>query len=395
MAGALSHLKVLDLTRVLAGPWASQLLADLGADVIKVERPGLGDDTRHWGPPYLKGADGEATGESAYYQCANRGKRSICVDLTMAEGQATVRKLARQSDIMLENHKTGGLAKFGLDYASLEALNPRLVYCSITGFGQTGPYADRPGYDFLVQAMGGLMSITGEPDERPGGGPKKVGVALTDILTGLYATTAILAAITERERSGRGQYIDLALLDVTAASLANQATNYLVGGRVPGRMGSEHPSIVPYQAFATADGQCIVAVGNDEQFRRYAKLLGRPEWGADERFSSNAARVAQRETLIPLLAEVMRGETTEHWLALCEAGGVPAAPINRIDQVFDDPQILARDMKIEMEHALGTKVVLPGNPIKLSRTPVEYRRAPPLLGQHTEEVLAELEESGD
>jgi len=395
MAGALSHLKVLDLTRVLAGPWASQLLADLGADVIKVERPELGDDTRRWGPPYLRDADGEETSESAYFQCANRGKRSICVDVTSAEGQDVIRKLVARSDILLENYKTGGMKKYGLDYESLEVLNPRLVYCSITGFGQTGPYAERPGYDFLVQAMGGLMSITGEPDERPGGGPQKVGVALSDILTGLYASTGILAAIAERERSGRGQYLDLALLDVTAATLANQAANHLVGGVVPGRMGNQHPSIVPYQGFATADGQCVVAVGNDEQYRRFVCLLGRPEWGSDPRFATNAARVANREILIPGLADIMKSETTGHWLAACEAEGVPAAPINRIDQVFTDPQILARGMKVAMPHSLDTTVVLPGNPIKLSRTPVEYRRAPPLLGEHGEEILSEIADASD
>ncbi|NNM01718.1 MAG: CoA transferase [Gammaproteobacteria bacterium] len=388
--GALSHLKVLDLTRVLAGPWAAQILADLGAEVIKIENPRGGDDTRSWGPPFMAGVDGQATGESAYYLCTNRGKQSVCIDMKSPEGQAQLRELARHCDVLIENFKVGGAAKFGLDYDSLAPLNPGLVYCSITGFGQTGPYKNRAGYDFLVQAMGGLMSITGQPDGEAGAGPQKVGVALTDIMTGLYAGIGILAALAERDRSGLGQHVDLALLDVTAATLANQATNYLVGGVDPTRLGNAHPNIVPYQSFETRDGYLIVAVGNDAQFRRYADLLGAPELADDERFASNQARVRNRSTLAPLLQQKMLERDKDEWLALLEAAGVPAGPINTVAEVFADPQILARDMRVTVPHPDNPDLELVGSPLKLSRTPVQYRRPPPTLGQDTQSVLERL-----
>lgn len=387
MSGALAGLKVLDLSRVLAGPWASQTLADLGAEVIKVERPSQGDDTRHWGPPYMSDSEGNPTEESAYFMAANRGKQSICVDIASPEGQQTLQRLASQCDILLENFKVGGAAKYGLDYATLSELNPRLIYCSITGFGQTGPYSHRPGYDFLVQGMGGLMSITGEKDDQPGGGPQKVGVALTDIMTGLYSTIGILAAVHERETSGLGQHIDLALLDVTAATLANQATNYLVGNLVPQRLGNAHPNIVPYQSFATADGHCIIAVGNDQQFKRLCDVLGLPECADDERFATNAQRVAHRELLVPRLQEPLKQHTRDEWLTRFDQAGIPAGPINTIDDVFNDPQIVHRGMKVNIPHPQNDQLTLPGNPIKLSRTPVQYRQPPPRLGEHTDEVL--------
>lgn len=376
--GALSHLKVLDLSRVLAGPWASQMLADFGADVIKVEHPERGDDTRKWGPPFLQDGDGELTAESAYFSCANRNKRSVAIDMQTAEGQDQIRQLASEADVLLENFKVGGLERYGLDYQSLAKTNPRLIYCSITGFGQTGPYKDRPGYDFLVQAMGGLMSVTGEPE----GEPQKVGVALTDIMTGLYAANGILAALAERECSGLGQHVDLALLDVTAATLANQASNYLVGGQVPSRLGNAHPNIVPYQAFATADGHCIVAVGNDAQFQRLLEVLGLEELKSDVRFLRNQDRVANREILVNLLQRALLSNSKAYWLQCLEDAGVPAGPINNVDEVFSDPQFLARDMVVTLPHSLGGSVAMAGNPIKLSRTPVSYRTAPPTLGEH-------------
>jgi crotonobetainyl-CoA:carnitine CoA-transferase CaiB-like acyl-CoA transferase len=387
--GALTGLRVLDLSRVLAGPWSGQLLADLGADVVKVERPGAGDDTRAWGPPWLSDADGQATGESAYYLSANRNKRSVTIDLSDPEGQRLVKQLASKADVVLENFKVGGLAQYGLDYASLRQANPRLIYCSITGFGQTGPYAPRAGYDFLIQGMGGLMSLTGRADGTEGEGPVKVGVALTDVMTGLYATVAVLAALARRERSGEGQHIDLALLDVQIASLANQAANYLIGGRVPRRLGNAHPSIVPYQDFPTADGYMIIAVGNDGQFARLCKSLGRPEWAEDERFATNPQRVKHRDTLIALIHRVTVGRTTDEWISVMEAAGVPCGPINGLDKVFADPHVQAREMRIEMPHALAEQVPLVANPIRMSESPVQYRRAPPTLGEHTEEVLSD------
>lgn len=387
---ALSHLKILDLSRILAGPWASQILADFGAEVIKVERPKLGDDTRGWGPPFLKDEEGNDTSESAYYLCANRGKKSVCIDMKSAEGQKTIRQLADQSDVVLENFKVGGAQSFGLDYETLSARNPGLIYCSITGFGQTGPDKDRPGYDFLVQAMGGLMSVTGQADGEPGAGPQKVGVALTDIMTGLYATIGILAAVAERERSGLGQFVDLALLDVTAATLANQASNYLVGGMVPGRLGNAHPNVVPYQSFVTNDGHLIVAVGNDGQFKRFVKELGIPELTNDPRFETNQQRVRNRESLIPLLQMKMLERSKAEWLRDLEAAQVPAGPINDVAQVFAEPQIQARGMQINVPHPHNADLQLVANPIKLSRTPAQYQHPPPTLGEHTEQVLSDL-----
>mgnify|MGYP005820629413 FL=1 len=389
MSGALAGLKVLDLSRVLAGPWAGQMLADLGADVVKVERPEVGDDTRAWGPPYLQDADGRDTSEAAYFLSANRNKRSITIDFTQAAGQQQVRELVAEADVLIENFKVGGLAAYGLDYASLQQLNPRLIYCSIPGFGQTGPYAKRAGYDFMIQAMGGLMSVTGKAADEEGGGPVKVGVALTDILTGLYASNAVLAALAERERSGQGQYIDLALLDVQVACLGNQALNYLTTGVPPQRLGNAHPNIVPYQDFPTADGDFILTVGNDGQFRRFCEVAGHPEWASDARFASNAQRVAHRAELVPLIRQATVFRTTAEWIIALEQAGVPCGPINDLAQVFDDAQIKARGVQISLPHALSGEVKLVANPIRLSRTPVEYRSAPPLLGEHNAEVLAD------
>jgi crotonobetainyl-CoA:carnitine CoA-transferase CaiB-like acyl-CoA transferase len=389
MAGALSHIRVLDLSRVLAGPWAGQLLGDLGADVIKIERPFAGDDTRSWGPPFLKDAAGQDTRDAAYFLCANRNKQSVTIDFTQAQGQALITALARDSDIVIENFKRGGLAAYGLDYASLAAVNPRLIYCSITGFGQTGPYADRAGYDFLIQGMGGLMSITGRQDGEPGSGPQKVGVAVTDILTGLYASNAILAALAHREVSGVGQYIDLALLDVQIASLANQTMNYLATGTAPVRMGNAHPNIVPYQDFPTADGAMILTVGNDVQFTKLALVAGHAEWAVSPLFATNKARVANRAAFVEAFTAVSVTRTTRDWIAALEAAGVPCGPINTLTEVFADPQVVARGMEIRMDHATGTSVPLVANPIRMSATPPEYRTAPPVLGQHTRAVLAE------
>ncbi|MCI3912736.1 CoA transferase [Pseudomonas viridiflava] len=396
MMGALSHIRVLDLSRVLAGPWAGQILADLGADVIKVERPLCGDDTRSWGPPFLKDEAGQNTTEAAYYLSANRNKQSVTIDFTRPEGQRLVRKLVAKSDIVIENFKVGGLAAYGLDYASLKAVNPKLIYCSITGFGQTGPYAKRAGYDFMIQGLGGLMSLTGRPDGDEGGGPVKVGVALTDILTGLYSTTAILAALAHRDQSGVGQYIDMALLDVQVACLANQAMNYLTTGVAPKRLGNAHPNIVPYQDFPTADGDFILTVGNDSQFRKFAEVAGQSQWATDPRFLTNKLRVANRGELIPLIRQATVFKTTAQWVDELEAAGVPCGPVNDLAQVFDDPQVLARGLAIELPHALGGRVAQVASPIRLSETPVEYRRAPPLLGEHTAQVLqALLGMSGD
>ena len=388
--GALSHLRVLDLSRVLAGPWAGQILADLGAEVIKVERPGNGDDTRAWGPPFLKDAYGESTGEAAYYLSANRNKQSVTIDFTKPEGQRLVRELAAKSDILIENFKVGGLEAYGLDYASLKAVNPQLIYCSITGFGQTGPYAKRAGYDFMIQGLGGLMSLTGRPEGEEGAGPVKVGVALTDILTGLYATVAILAALAHRQHDGGGQHIDMALLDVQVACLANQAMNYLTTGVSPKRLGNAHPNIVPYQDFPTADGDFILTVGNDSQFRKFAEVAGQPGWADDPRFASNKQRVANRAVLVPLIRQATVFKTTAQWVEQLEAVGVPCGPINELAQVFADPQVQARGLAFELPHALAGLVPQVGSPIRLSETPVEYRRAPPLLGEHTQEVLARV-----
>jgi len=381
----LSHLKVLDLSRVLAGPWASQLLADMGAEVIKIEKPNGGDDTRHWGPPYLKDSKGNDTKESAYFLCTNRGKKSVCIDIRSQDGQENLKALACECDVLIENFKVGGLAKYGLDYPSLEKLNPKLVYCSITGFGQTGPYKDRLGYDFLIQAMGGLMSVTGEPDDN-GGQPQKVGVALTDIMTGLYASNGILAALAEREQSGLGQHIDLSLFDVTAAALANQASNYLVGDVIPDRLGNAHPNIVPYQSFSAADGHIVIAVGNDAQFKSLSLALGLDELASNKRFSTNAKRVENRNTLIDIIQTSLLSNTVEFWLSRFEAYDVPAGPINTIDQVMNDPQIIARNMRVKLDHPDSDELEVVGNPIKFSRTPIAYDAAPPKLGEHTKHV---------
>ena len=388
-APPLAGIRVLDLSRVLAGPWAGQLLADLGADVVKVERPGAGDDTRAWGPPYLKDEAGNETREAAYYLCANRNKRSLTIDMAQPEGQALIRQLAQQSDVLIENFKQGGLKQYGLDAQSLLALNPRLVYCSITGFGQTGPYAPRAGYDFLIQGMGGLMSVTGRVDGEAGAGPQKVGVALTDITTGLYATIAVQAALIERANSGLGQHIDLALLDVQVACLANQASTYLLSGSVPQRMGNAHATIVPYQDFPTADGDMILAMGNDHQWGKFCAVAGRPEWATDPRFATNSQRVVNRAVLIPLLRQTTVMRTTREWIVALEPAGVPCGPINRIDEVFADPQVRSRGARIELPHPLSGTVPLVANPIRLSASPVRYERAPPTLGQHTDEVLAQ------
>ena len=388
--GALSHLRVLDLSRVLAGPWAGQILADLGAEVIKVERPGNGDDTRAWGPPFLKDAYGESTGEAAYYLSANRNKQSVTIDFTKPQGQQLVRELAAKSDILIENFKVGGLEAYGLDYASLKVLNPDLIYCSITGFGQTGPYAKRAGYDFMVQGLGGLMSLTGRPEGEEGAGPVKVGVALTDILTGLYSTVAILAALAHRQHDGGGQHIDMALLDVQVACLANQAMNYLTTGVAPQRLGNAHPNIVPYQDFPTADGDFILTVGNDSQFRKFAEVASRPEWADDPRFATNTLRVANRSVLVPLIRQATVFKTTAEWVTQLEAVGVPCGPINDLAQVFADPQVQARGLALQLPHALAGLVPQVASPIRLSETPVEYRNAPPLLGEHTRQVLEQV-----
>lgn len=385
----LSHLRVLDLSRVLAGPWASQLLADLGADVIKVERPGVGDDTRSWGPPFLHDAQGNETAESAYFLSTNRNKRSLTVDFTRDEGQKIIRELAAQSDVIVENFKYGGLVPYGLDYASICEIKPDIVYCSITGFGQTGPYAERAGYDFLIQAMGGLMSVTGRADHEPGAGPMKVGVALTDVLTGLYASNAILAALAHRDRTGEGQHIDLALFDVQVATLVNQASNYLVGGKPPVRLGNSHPNIVPYQDFPTLDGDMIIAVGNDAQFRRLCRVAGQATLADDPRYVSNRERVRHRDALIATLSAITRTRTTHDWVNALEGEGVPCGPINDLAGVFSDPQAIARGLRVDLPHSAGQA---PGvaNPIRLSKTPVQYRHAPPTLGEHTVEVLRDV-----
>jgi crotonobetainyl-CoA:carnitine CoA-transferase CaiB-like acyl-CoA transferase len=384
MTQPLDGIRVLDLSRVLAGPWATQLLADLGADVVKIERPGEGDDTRAWGPPYLQSADGTAR-ESAYFLCTNRGKRSVAVDVAKPEGAALVRELAAASDVVVENFKVGGLVKYGLDYASLRARNPALVYCSVTGFGQDGPYADRPGYDFIIQGMSGLMSVSGAPD----GEPMKTGVAIVDLFTGLYAANAIQAALHARRTTGRGQHVDMALLDVQVAVMANQAANYLVSGRDPRRLGNAHPNIVPYQAFSTADGSLTVAVGNDAQYARFCDVLGAPELASDARFATNEARVANRAALIPLLQLRLSAAPTAHWLERLERVGVPAGPINTLSQVFADPQVRHRGLRIDTAHPTLAQVPGVRCPIRMSESAIGAPLPPPPLGWHTREVLAE------
>ncbi|MHC5656093.1 CaiB/BaiF CoA transferase family protein [Stappia sp.] len=388
MTGPLSHLRVLDLSRVLAGPWSTQTLADMGAEVIKIERPGTGDDTRGWGPPFVE--DGPAAGESAYFMAANRGKKSVAVDIASDEGRALIIELARKSDILVENYKVGGLRKYGLDYDSLSRANPGLIYCSITGFGQTGPYAARAGYDFMIQGMGGLMSVTGERDALPGGGPQKAGVALADVLTGLNATIAILGAVAHRERTGEGQHLDIALFDVQVASLANQALSYLVSGASPVRMGNAHTAIVPYEAFASADGHLILAVGNDGQFVRFCEVAGRPDLPADPRFTLNRDRVKHREILVPVIADIIKTRTTRAWIEVLEAAAVPCGPINAIAEVFEEPQAKARGLRNELPHGSGGTVPGVASPLRFSKTPVNDKVAPPLLGEHTRDVLTRV-----
>ena len=395
--GALSHIRVLDLSRVLAGPWCTQMLADLGADVVKVERPKEGDDTRHWGPPFLKDADGNDTAHASYFTSCNRNKRSITIDIAKPEGQALIRQMALSSDILVENFKVGGLKHYGLDYESLKVLNPKLIYCSITGFGQDGPYAERAGYDLMIQAMSGMMSITGKPDSVPGGGPLRVGVALTDLFTGCYATSAILAALEVRNRTGAGQQIDMALLDVGMAILANQAAGFLNTGKVPQRQGNSHPSLAPYQDFPTADGAMLLAIGNDGQFARFCHAVDKPEWSADPRFATMGGRVTNRAALIPLMETVTRTRTTAQWIALLEDKAVPCGPINDIGQAFDDAQVKARNLEVKQavvgvfvgESAIES-IATVASPLRLTATPPVLLRAPPALGEHTDELLAEL-----
>jgi crotonobetainyl-CoA:carnitine CoA-transferase CaiB-like acyl-CoA transferase len=387
MPGPLSHIRVLDLSRVLAGPWCGQNLADLGAEVIKIERPGTGDDSRAFGPPWLKDRAGKDTKESAYFASANRGKKSVTVNLSGPEGQDIVRNLARRSDVLIENYKVGDLARYGLAYDDLRKLNPRIIYCSVTGFGQTGPYRERPGYDFMIQGMGGVMSITGERDDLPGGGPQRVGIPIADIMTGMYATVAICAALAHREKSGSGQHLDLALLDTQVGVLANQGMNYLATGVAPGRIGNAHPNIVPYQPFKTRDGDVILACGNDNLFSKFCEVAGCQHLARDPRFSTNSKRVENREAITALLAEVFARRTTKEWCDALEAGGVPNGPINDLKQVFAEPQVAARGMRIELEHPLAGRVPLIASPMKFSGTPLEHKAAPPTLGQHTDEVL--------
>ena len=386
MAGPLSHIRVLDLSRVLAGPWAGQNLADLGAEVIKIERPGAGDDSRAFGPPWVKDRAGRDTSDSAYFTSANRGKKSVTVNIAAADGQALVRELARASDVLIENYKHGDLARYGLGYGALRELNPRLVYCSVTGFGQTGPYRERPGYDFMIQGMGGMMSITGEPDDEP----QRAGVPIADIITGMYASIAICAALAHRERTGIGQHLDLALLDSQIALLAYQNTNYFATGVPPKRIGNLHPNIVPYQPFRAADGELILACGNDNLYRKFCEAAGCPELAADPRFATNGKRVENRAELTRLLSEVFAKRSKREWLELLEAAGVPNGPINDIAQVFEEPQVKARGVRIELEHPAAGAVPMVASPMRFSATPPDYKRAPPVLGQHTAEVLREV-----
>lgn len=391
--GALTGIQVLDLSRVLAGPWCTQILADLGADVVKVERPGAGDDTRHWGPPFLQDAQGHDTDQASYFTACNRNKRSVTLDIAKPEGQALVRQMAQQADIVVENFKVGGLRQYGLDHESLCALNPRLIYCSITGFGQDGPYAERAGYDLMIQAMSGMMSITGRADGEPGGGPLRVGVALTDLFTGVYASSAILAALHVRNSTGVGQHIDMALLDVGMAILANQAAGFLATGEAPGRQGNTHPSLAPYQDFSTADGSMLLAIGNDGQFTRFCQAAGHPEWAQDARFASNTLRVRHRDELIPAMETVTRTRSTAEWVALLEDKAVPCGPVNTIAQAFDDAQVKARQLRVAQPRNAGdgiAQIAGVASPLRLSSNPPVLRRPSPALGQHTDEVLAEL-----
>jgi crotonobetainyl-CoA:carnitine CoA-transferase CaiB-like acyl-CoA transferase len=389
MPGPFSHLRVIDLSRILAAPLAAQNLADLGAEVIKIEKPGKGDDTRVFGPPWMKDEQGHDTRESAYFLAGNRNKKSITVDIAKPEGQAIVRALVARSDILVENYKVGNLARFGLGYEDLKAINPSLIYCSVTGFGQDGPYASRPGYDFVFQGMGGLMSITGERDDEPGGGPQKVGVPIVDYLTGLYASIALCAAIAHRERTGEGQYIDCALLDTAVAANVTQAISYFCEDKPPGRLGNAHPQVVPYEVFPTLDGHMILAVANDEQFRRFCCVIERPSLATDPRFATNSGRVVNRTELLPIIREVLATRTKRDWLAALEAVDVACGPINNFKEVFDDPQVQHRGLRVDVPHSLGAAPLV-ANPMRLSATPVEYRNGPPLLGEHSQQVLADL-----
>jgi crotonobetainyl-CoA:carnitine CoA-transferase CaiB-like acyl-CoA transferase len=388
--GALDGIRVIDFARILAGPWATQLLADLGAEVLKIERPGQGDDTRNWGPPFLEAQDGAPLSDAAYFCCTNRNKKSVAIDITTPRGQDLVRKLVAQADVVVENFKVGGLAKYGLDYASLKSVKSDLIYCSITGFGQDGPRAEEAGYDLLIQGMGGLMSVTGRPDETPGGGPVKVGVALVDVITGLYASNAILAALRHRDACGQGQSIDLALLDTLIAALANQSQGYLVSGNVPPRLGNAHPSIAPYEAFQTADGNLILAIGNDTQFQRFCVAAGIAECAENPKFATNKTRVQNRGELIPLLSEILRKKSSEAWISELSAEGIPCGPINDLDAVFSDAQVQHRDVARSLPHSAAGEVPIVANPIRFSETPAEYRLGPPVLGEHTVEVLKTL-----
>ncbi len=390
MPTALDNIRVLDLTRVLAGPWCAQNLADLGADVIKVEKPGAGDDTRSWGPPFLKKKDGSDGADAAYYLAANRGKRSITLDISTPQGQQVVRDLARISDVVLENYKVGQLKKYGLDYESLIQVNPALVYCSVTGFGQTGPWKHRAGYDFIIQGVGGFMSVTGEADDQPGGGPQKAGVAVADLMTGMYATQAVLAALFHRERSGEGQYIDMALLDVQVAMMANMNSNYLVSGNAPRRWGNAHPNLTPYQTFKSNTDWIIVAAGNDEQFKKLCTAGGRQEIPLDARFNSNPNRVRNRDALLPQLKEMFAAQSAEWWVQTLETVGVPCGPINNLEQTFKNPQVQARGLRMSLERADSGPIPLVGSPMNFSKTPVKYSLPPPQLGEHTREVLGGL-----
>jgi crotonobetainyl-CoA:carnitine CoA-transferase CaiB-like acyl-CoA transferase len=390
MAGPLSHVRVLDLSRVLAGPWAGQNLADLGAEVIKVERPGVGDDSRGYGPPWVKDREGRDTRDSAYFTCANRGKKSVTLNLASAKGQALARELAAKCDVLLENYKYGDLARYGLSYDDLKTINPRLIYCSVTGFGQTGPYRERPGFDFMIQGMGGMMSVTGEPDGAPGGGPQRAGVPVADIITGMYASIAVCAALAHRAETGMGQHLDLALLDSQIALLAYQNTNYFATGRPPRRIGNLHPNIVPYQPFRTADGEVIVACGNDNLYRKLCQTAGCGELAADPRFATNGRRVENRAELTRLLQEVFSRRNTREWVEVLEAAGVPNGPINDVSQVFDEPQVKARGIRVELEHPVAGRLPTVASPMRFSETPIDYRLPPPLLGEHTGEVLEKL-----
>ncbi|MHB9880395.1 CaiB/BaiF CoA transferase family protein [Pacificimonas sp. ICDLI1SI03] len=389
MPGPLSNIRILDLSRILAGPFAGQILADLGADVIKVERPGTGDDTRHWGPPFVGGEDGEK-GDAGYFLACNRNKRSVCADLSTAEGQTLVKSLAAKSDVVLENFKVGGLAKSGLDYDSIRKVRPDIIYCSITGFGQDGPRAQQSAYDFMIQAMGGLMSVTGEAPGFPGAGPQKVGVPIVDLMTGMYAAIGVLAALVRRKETGQGEYIDIGMLDVMVGSLCNQAQNYFCSGKPPVRSGNRHPNIQPQDVFPCSDGHIVIVVGNDGQFRKFCEVVGLPAMADDPRFVTNGDRIKHLDALMPIIVTALAEDTMKGWVKRFETSGIPCAPINTVPDVLADSQAIHRGMKVSMEHPLAGMIDLLASPLRLATAPVEYRRPPPLLGEHDEEVRAEL-----